>query len=147
MNPHTCPECGHQLQIPERYAGQRGKCKHCGAYIQVPEPGETPSGQSVDSPPGTGEAEEGRQEAPGEQEVVHKAYPAPVVTPRADLTACRRCGKEVSVHAQNCPHCGEPFTVQNRGGGNQNTTIVIICIVMGIVVIAVICGFLMLFLC
>ncbi len=32
----TCPHCGKALQIPEKYAGQSGKCKHCQQPIMVP---------------------------------------------------------------------------------------------------------------
>ena len=31
-----CPHCGSLLHIPERYAGQVGKCKHCAGEISVP---------------------------------------------------------------------------------------------------------------
>lgn len=30
-----CPECGKDLQVPEQYLGQWGKCNHCGKKIQV----------------------------------------------------------------------------------------------------------------
>lgn len=32
----TCENCGQQLNIPERFAGQKGTCKHCGAPMTVP---------------------------------------------------------------------------------------------------------------
>ena len=32
----TCPQCGHQLRIDERYAGTQGRCKHCGGTVHVP---------------------------------------------------------------------------------------------------------------
>lgn len=31
-----CPSCGKVLQIPEKYAGQSGRCNKCGATIAVP---------------------------------------------------------------------------------------------------------------
>ena len=31
-----CPHCNHALQIHEKYAGQRGKCKKCGKGITAP---------------------------------------------------------------------------------------------------------------
>ncbi len=31
-----CPHCDHMLSIPERYAGQCGRCNHCGNRITVP---------------------------------------------------------------------------------------------------------------
>ncbi len=33
----TCGQCGASLQIPDQFAGQRGKCRYCGAFITVPE--------------------------------------------------------------------------------------------------------------
>jgi hypothetical protein len=35
----ACPHCGHQLSIPDQFAGQAGACKKCGGRIQVPAPG------------------------------------------------------------------------------------------------------------
>lgn len=32
-----CPHCGHQLLIPERYAGQRAGCAHCKGRFVVPD--------------------------------------------------------------------------------------------------------------
>lgn len=32
-----CPECGHLLNVPEKYAGTMGQCLKCKASIQVPE--------------------------------------------------------------------------------------------------------------
>lgn len=32
----NCPECSHELNIPDRYAGHMGTCNHCQAKIRVP---------------------------------------------------------------------------------------------------------------
>lgn len=32
----TCPHCKAELRIPDKYAGQNGKCKHCQQQITVP---------------------------------------------------------------------------------------------------------------
>ncbi len=32
-----CPNCGHQLRIDARYAGQKGGCVHCKGRFQVPD--------------------------------------------------------------------------------------------------------------
>lgn len=32
----TCGNCGQQLNIPEKFAGQKGTCKHCQAPMTVP---------------------------------------------------------------------------------------------------------------
>jgi hypothetical protein len=37
--PFTCPHCGAQTQVDERYAGQTGPCARCGQPITVPGPG------------------------------------------------------------------------------------------------------------
>ena len=35
----TCPHCGNVMQIEERYAGHRGRCKECGGRVFVSEDG------------------------------------------------------------------------------------------------------------
>ncbi len=32
-----CPHCGHQLRIPDRFAGQKGGCVHCKGRFTVPD--------------------------------------------------------------------------------------------------------------
>ena len=32
-----CPHCGHQLRIPQRFAGQKAGCIHCKGRFQVPD--------------------------------------------------------------------------------------------------------------
>lgn len=34
----TCAQCGNELAIPDRFAGQAGRCRHCQAPIAVPAP-------------------------------------------------------------------------------------------------------------
>lgn len=34
--PVRCPKCNALLQVPEQFAGQRGRCVHCQGDIQVP---------------------------------------------------------------------------------------------------------------
>lgn len=36
MISYTCPHCASALNIPDKYAGQRGICKKCGNTIEVP---------------------------------------------------------------------------------------------------------------
>jgi DNA-directed RNA polymerase subunit RPC12/RpoP len=43
-----CPNCGKQLEIPEQYAGQQGKCTYCGHAITAPR---GVHGMSFDPPP------------------------------------------------------------------------------------------------
>ena len=33
---HTCPHCEKPMSIPDKFAGQTGKCNHCGGLITVP---------------------------------------------------------------------------------------------------------------
>jgi DNA-directed RNA polymerase subunit M/transcription elongation factor TFIIS len=33
----TCPECAHNLHVPDEYAGRNARCKKCGAAILIPE--------------------------------------------------------------------------------------------------------------
>lgn len=32
----NCPHCDHLLRIDDKYAGQKGGCKHCGGHFRVP---------------------------------------------------------------------------------------------------------------
>jgi len=41
--PFTCPHCGHQTSVDERYAGQTGPCASCGKAITVPPVSGAPS--------------------------------------------------------------------------------------------------------
>jgi len=34
--PFTCPHCGSQTNVDDRYAGQTGPCSHCGKSITIP---------------------------------------------------------------------------------------------------------------
>ena len=34
--PFTCPHCGHQTSVADRYAGQSGPCSSCGQEVTVP---------------------------------------------------------------------------------------------------------------
>ena len=33
----ACPECAHNLHVPDEYAGRNARCKKCGAEMQIPE--------------------------------------------------------------------------------------------------------------
>ena len=39
-----CPQCGKELHIEDKYAGQGGRCKKCGASMRVPSAFDEPSG-------------------------------------------------------------------------------------------------------
>jgi len=34
----ACPSCGNAMRVPDRLAGQAGRCNRCGAAVTVPEP-------------------------------------------------------------------------------------------------------------
>jgi type II secretory pathway pseudopilin PulG len=36
--PFTCPHCGAQTNVDDRFAGQTGPCSHCGKVISIPMP-------------------------------------------------------------------------------------------------------------
>jgi hypothetical protein len=63
----NCPECSHEIKIPDRYAGHVGTCNHCQAKIRVP------SGFEVQS-----------------QKVVHVATVLMDVV--APIKSCKKCG-------------------------------------------------------
>lgn len=44
----TCPHCGAQTQVDDRFAGQTGPCRTCGATVTVPG---TPTGPFAPPPP------------------------------------------------------------------------------------------------
>jgi prepilin-type processing-associated H-X9-DG protein len=44
----TCPQCGCQTQVDDRFAGQTGPCRTCGATVTVPG---TPTGPFAPPPP------------------------------------------------------------------------------------------------
>ncbi|MBP8128306.1 MAG: hypothetical protein KA184_01910 [Candidatus Hydrogenedentes bacterium] len=33
----SCPNCGSELRIPDRFRGQKGRCQYCNQYISVPD--------------------------------------------------------------------------------------------------------------
>ena len=71
----TCTRCGKGHQVPEQFAGRRGRCKHCGHTLMIPGPA---------ADPGPAGAEESG--TPGEYSLVDVPEPEPVPTatvPRA----------------------------------------------------------------
>ena len=43
------------------------------------------------------------------------------------LISCRKCGKEVSVHAKSCPHCGLKFPAKNYSLSGIESNLLTIC--------------------
>ncbi len=87
----SCDHCGGHLEFDASLAGQATACPHCG--------GETTLRLSETATP---EAETPPQaDAPASQENPH-------------LRPCVHCGKDVSVDANVCPHCGLPFWKEKR---------------------------------
>jgi len=92
MIPMQCPSCGQQLQIPDQYAGQTGKCQHCGAAITVPFASPAEHSQPNHSPPPIPESPQQAQKS----------------KQKKSLAVCKDCGNEISKKAQTCPYCGAP---------------------------------------
>lgn len=44
----SCPNCGTELHIADRFRGQKGRCQYCGQYINVPGPPAPARGASSD---------------------------------------------------------------------------------------------------
>jgi DNA-directed RNA polymerase subunit RPC12/RpoP len=42
-----CEQCGHPIDVDDRYGGKHGTCKHCGHRLLIPEPGEEVPGPSL----------------------------------------------------------------------------------------------------
>ncbi|MCP4644896.1 MAG: hypothetical protein GY851_30930 [bacterium] len=82
----TCESCGNELRIPDKYAGQRGKCKRCGEALHVPQCDDPACPATSGIPPLKREAPTTQQippseDAPGtspEHSTAQSASPEPV---------------------------------------------------------------------
>jgi len=79
----SCPNCSGHIEASDDSAGMEVNCPHCSAVITAP----------VAEPP---------------PYVPQSMQPEPRVR-NAKLTNCRDCGREVSLVAYSCPHCGATF--------------------------------------
>lgn len=95
-----CNHCSAYLEFESSEAGKRVDCPHCGmeTLLYVPQ-------ASPPQPP---------QATPSLPTPIPK--PSPVQAENLSLRRCADCGKEVSVHAELCPHCGAPFVQRRRRG-------------------------------
>jgi ribosomal protein L37E len=61
------------------------------------------------------------------------AMPPPAQNATATLTKCRACGREVSVNAVSCPHCGEPLR-EAQEKPKQTATGCLAAILIGLII-------------
>ena len=50
------------------------------------------------------------------------------------LTPCRACGREISVNAASCPHCGEPVKPPEKPKQEQTATGLLAAIIIALIV-------------
>ena len=87
---YTCAACGHQMVVPERYAGRELACTACQRPFTAPVAGDEP-----ETPP-----------------VLERSAPVPAVAPPA--STCTLCGAGLPAGAAFCPRCGGPVGAANR---------------------------------
>ena len=73
-----CPHCGHQLRIPEKYAGQQGVCKACQGILLATAPPAPGIPGAVSPEPASTALDDLVERAP--------AAPGPAITPAAPAT-------------------------------------------------------------
>jgi len=83
------PHCGDRLSIPEKYAGQKGNCRHCQKPITVPPLHFEEVEQPIPQPQSTPE---------------HVEPPPPIATAIATIFL-------------QCPHCDLSFEVPETSAG------------------------------
>jgi len=52
------------------------------------------------------------------------------------LIPCVVCGKEISAHAKNCPHCGHPLTVYAEKKSRKKLIVLFLCALGTLIVLA-----------
>ncbi len=96
MITHTCPHCGHQLRVPEEYAGRTGKCKNCQKTVTIPAQEEAKFAPKVES---AHEPELIDEESSGVLSDHSKR--------KGKTRACPYCGEQILRSAKKCRYCGE----------------------------------------
>jgi DNA-directed RNA polymerase subunit RPC12/RpoP len=79
-----CANCSHRIGVADQHEGALVKCPHCGAQLTVPATDSRVLNAPI--PPKLDRAE----------------------PPNPRLTFCVACGRQISLAAHACPHCGEP---------------------------------------
>src|SRR5438128_12132952 len=90
-----CNNCSGHLEFESSDAGQHVECPHCAmeTILYVPQSPISPQEQSEPEPP--------PQAVPPAAPLVQATNP--------NLRRCADCGKDVSIRAEFCPHCGATF--------------------------------------
>jgi TM2 domain-containing membrane protein YozV len=88
-------KCGKTLSMKPESAGKKGKCPGCGSLFTIPSPNK-------------------REAVPvaKEEDPFHIPFagtPKPAAhAGNSNLIECTDCGKQISIRAVSCPHCGSP---------------------------------------
>ena len=115
----TCPcrHCGSNIEFDANQLDACGgadgtpaersvTCPHCGRETLLfipPEPEPAPARESAHGPTRNTETRTGASE-----------LRPPLLNP--NLRKCKDCGKDVSINAEVCPHCGAPFISRKKHG-------------------------------
>lgn len=88
-------KCGKQLSVKQESAGKKGKCPGCGSLFTIPTPSKPTSSPAA------------REDDPFHLPFSEATKPAPPMR-NSNLIKCTDCGKQISIRAASCPHCGSP---------------------------------------
>lgn len=92
----SCNTCSGHIEFDAAYAGQTVTCPHCGLETTLLLPA-----VPFDSPTVPPHLPQEQVSPPMKTSVI------PAIN--RNLRLCADCGKEVSIHADSCPHCGARF--------------------------------------
>jgi hypothetical protein len=116
--------CGYSADVPDSFAGKRGKCKRCGEFIRIPalRPESRDIVVDTEEPAAYGAASRTPDlpavvavPAPASYPSPAPRAPAPVPTrPNDDIAGkgpvpvlCPFCAEPIQARAKKCKHCGE----------------------------------------
>jgi len=88
-------KCGKTLSVKPELAGKKGKCPGCGSLFTIPAPS-----KPISSPAS-------KEDDPFHIPFTEAPKPA-TLTRNSNLIECTDCGKQISIRAASCPHCGSP---------------------------------------
>lgn len=126
----VCPACGRGAEVPDEWAGKRGKCKGCGGIIVVPaKVAEAEARVATDV----------RYEPPAlRPEILPAATVPPPMparveppaghlvysTPQPQTVPCPFCAEPIQPAAKKCKHCGEYLDPVLRKANEKPTPVV-----------------------
>ncbi len=126
--PLDCPGCNAHYEAPDKFAGQRMKCKACGTVLTVPTGGlelledEAPAPQPAARPPARPMARSAAPQPPARPAAAPVAPAAFTPRPLDDLLddSISSQGKAIARPAgsraklgSSCPECGEPMNPED----------------------------------